>query len=488
MKIETVIADAEREVNSLKRSIRRDRDDVEEIIDFAKRQGRQNLTEPEDRQAEEIFSRIQRNRDALDRVEAKLGRAQAVKTETDEQEKRLEEVRPTNAGREFRASPRTTSFSVTRNERTYHPGRDIEAGFRNQPGGAFLLDVSRAFMNDPMAQDRLKRHMLEEYAEKPWLEERSSGTTNFVGLTVPAYLVEEAAPAVSAARPLADVMASKELPVSGMSVNLSRITTPTAAGIQATQNTTVANQDISDSLLTLNVQTAAGYVQLSRQAVERGVLTEDVTTTDLLKRVAVALDAQLLSQATVGLAATATSQSYVNATVDTTAIPAFMKQLIQAQNSVETTLLAQASPSHFVMSPRRYNWATAAVSSSWPVFSGTTVPPQSGAMMLTNEYGPSVRAVLNNGMKVTVDGNVTTQALGTALTGGTQDHVYCITAAESYLYEPPQRTIMIRAEQPQAAQLGILFVAYEYFAFTFQRYTGQSVLVNGTGLATPSFE
>src|SRR6266702_3496874 len=90
MKIETVIADAEREVNSLKRSIRRDRDDVEEIIDFAKRQGRQNLTEPEDRQAEEIFSRIQRNRDALDRVEAKLGRAQAVKTETDEQEKRLE--------------------------------------------------------------------------------------------------------------------------------------------------------------------------------------------------------------------------------------------------------------------------------------------------------------------------------------------------------------------------------------------------------------
>ena len=81
-----------------------------------------------------------------------------------------------------------------------------------------------------------------------------------------------------------------------MVVNLARITTPTAAGIQATQNTTVTTADIDDTLLSLNVQTAAGYSQLSRQAVERGILTEDVTTTDLLKRVAVALDTQLLSQ------------------------------------------------------------------------------------------------------------------------------------------------------------------------------------------------
>jgi hypothetical protein len=90
-------------------------------------------------------------------------------------------------------------------------------------------------------------------------------------------------------------------------------------------------------------------------------------------------------------------------------------------------------------------------------------------------------------MLVTVDANVTTAALGAAITGGTQDHVYCVTAQESYLYEPPQRTVMIRAEQPAATSLGIVFVAYEYFAFTFGRYAGQSVVVNGTGLGVPSF-
>jgi len=222
-------------------------------------------------------------------------------------------------------------------------------------------------------------------------------------------------------------------------------------------------------------------------ALEQLARLEDVTTTDLLKRVAVALDTQLLSQASVGLAASATSQTYTNATVDTTAIPTTWKALIQAQNTVETNLLAQASPSHFVMHPRRWNHFTAAISSQWPVIAGTNVPPQSWAAQLTNEYGPSVRAVLPNSMKITVDANISTVCLATALTGGTQDQIYCITAAESYLYEPPQRTVMIRAEQPAATSLGIVFVAYEYFAFTFGRYSGQSVVVNGSGLATPSF-
>src|SRR5207244_200397 len=161
------------------------------------------------------------------------------------------------------------------------------------------------------------------------------------------------------------------LPPEGMTVNLGRITTPTSVGLQTTENTTVANQDIDDTLLTENVQTAAGYVQVSRQAIDRGLLTEEVTTNDLLRRCATTLDSTL--------------QTYTNATVDTTAIPAAWKQLIQGQNTVETTLLAQAQPSHFIMHPRRWNWFTAAVSSTWPVVAGTSVPPQSWAVQLTKE-------------------------------------------------------------------------------------------------------
>jgi len=56
-----------------------------------------------------------------------------------------------------------------------------------------------------------------------------------------------------------------------------------------------------------------------------------------------------------------------------------------------------------------------------------------------------------------------------------------------FLWEDPNAPVYIRAEQPAAASLGILMVVYGYFAYSFRRYTGASVVINGTGLATPSF-
>jgi hypothetical protein len=155
----------------------------------------------------------------------------------------------------------------------------------------------------------------------------------------------------------------------------------------------------------------------------------------------------------------------------------------QAQNTVEDVLLAHAQPSHFIMAPRQWNWFTAAVSSSWPVIAGTNVPSQSWAVNLTKECGPKVRAELPNGMLVTVDANVSTVCLGTALTGGTQDQVYAVAADECHLWEDANSAVLLRCEQPSAASLGVLFVAQGYFAYSMRRYTGASVVVNGTGWA-----
>jgi hypothetical protein len=45
---------------------------------------------------------------------------------------------------------------------------------------------------------------------------------------------------------------------------------------------------------------------------------------------------------------------------------------------------------------------------------------------------------------------------------------------------------MIRAEQPNAANLGILFVVYGYFAYTFKRYPLSVQNLDGTGLVAPT--
>jgi HK97 family phage major capsid protein len=89
---------------------------------------------------------------------------------------------------------------------------------------SFIKDAFNAqFRNDYSANERLARHMKEESVER-----RDVGTGNFVGLVVPQYLTELAAPLARAGRPTADFATNKmALPPSGMTLEISRMTTGT---------------------------------------------------------------------------------------------------------------------------------------------------------------------------------------------------------------------------------------------------------------------
>ena len=108
---------------------------------------------------------------------------------------------------------------VGREERTYNPGNC-------RKGSEFLWDVTlKTMYNNIDAEARLNRHMQEERVERGQYLSRSVGTGAFAGLTVPAYLTEQYAPAVSANRPFADNCRKWSLPADGMVVNISQITT-----------------------------------------------------------------------------------------------------------------------------------------------------------------------------------------------------------------------------------------------------------------------
>lgn len=103
-------------------------------------------------------------------------------------------------------------------------------------------------------------------------------------------------------------------------------------------------------------------------------------------------------------------------------------------------------------------------------------------VQVTNEYGPSIRGVLTNGLRVCVDANVLTNGG----VGTNQDEIYLLASDEIHLWEQPNQPLLIRAEQPNVANLGILLVAYEYFAYTAQRYTNNPGKISGTGLIAPA--
>ena len=160
----------------------------------------------------------------------------------------------------------------------------------------------------------------------------------------------------------------------------------------------------------------------------------------------------------------------------------FWPYIFQAQSKLEQALLAQARVDYVICHPRRWNWLTAQVGSTYPFLGaqGSGVAPQQGAVQVTNEYGASVRGVLSNGLKVVVDASVPTN------TGGTQDEVYVVASDEVHLWEDPNAPMLIRAEQANAAALGVLLVCYQYAAYTVQRYANNPSKITGTGLAAPA--
>jgi hypothetical protein len=271
-----------------------------------------------------------------------------------------------------------------------------------------------------------------------------------------------------------------------MTINISRITTPTNVQLQASENAAISpDSSIDDTLLTENVQTAAGTQTLSRQAIDRGTGIEDITLDDLFRRYATTLDSTLINQATTGLAAVSTSQ-----TLTTTTSPSAYSAVIQAAAGVEGVLMGWASADLAVMHSRRWYKLLSAVTTSWPMIYGRGDGITDRVVGANDQlgYNEGIRGRLANGLNVVVDNNITTVGLAQAITGGTQDQIYVVPSQECHLWEDPNAPVFIRAEQPQLSNLGVNLVLYGYFAYSFRRFTGATININGAGLATPAFD
>lgn len=428
-----------------------------------------NLTE------EGVRAQVER-RDAAD---AEVTRRQSALDELLAEEAREAEIAALQA-RNTPAANRAPAYDrvgrVGAEERTYRPDQD-------RRGQHFERDVAAAFLGDYEARDRLARHMAEERTERGEQLQRATGgvgTGAFAGLVVPQYLTDLYAPAAAARRPFADACRKHDLPAQGMTVNLSRITTATSTALQAAELDAVSENNIDDTLLTINVQTVAGQQTISRQAIERGSGVEPVVMDDLFRRYATTLDTTLITQASTGLSAAATALTAFSTGGATDLYP----RIIEGLSGVESAMLDMASGENIVvMHSRRWYWLQNALSASWPLISQPGIAAQMGGTNLGASYGSGVRGVLPNGTPVIVDNNVPTNKG----TGTNEDEIYVVDRNECHLWEDPSAPMFIRAEQPKLDKLGVLLVVYGYAAYTHSRYA-QAQKIGGAGLVPPTFD
>lgn len=372
------------------------------------------------------------------------------------------------------ATPKTSvaTTSITREERTYRPDN----------GASFVKDAFNAQVRgDFAAAERLARHMKEESVER-----RDVDTGNFTGLVVPQYLVDLAAPLARAGRPTADFATNKmPLPASGMTLNISRMTTGTSTAVQETQNTAVSETDADDTLLTVDVRTIAGQQDLSRQVIERGTGVDGFVIADLIRSWHTTLDNQILNGTgsngqMKGIRASGGNSVTFTSTAPTVALlyPKLADALQKVQSNVFTT------PTHWIMHPRRLAFLLAATDTAGrPV----VVPTANGPFNAVGT-GAGVAQYANSGYQLLGLPIITDANVGTTYGAATnQDEIYLVDSREMHLWEQPGAPFSLRFDATAPGSLTIKTVVYGYGAFTAERYPAAASIISGTGLTAPSF-
>jgi HK97 family phage major capsid protein len=479
-------ASIEREISENDSAIGRHRREIESYLSDAQSRGASTLDYETDLRSERLFTDIEQLQNKNRRLEAQLARAREVESEETRNESRLNSVRPTNAGSANRNRPAYDEVMRVGSEpMTYR--QQIQRNPDGSPAEpTFLSDLYRAqILNDPSAHERLARHGHEMTREQPKLIQRAVSSGGVPGFAPPAYLTQYFAEYARAGRPVANLCTRLPLPAEGMSVNIPRVTTPTATGVQATENATIANQDPATTLLSVPVVTVGGYVVVSRQALERGPMTEEVIVADLAADYNAKLDGQLVNgSGSSGQHLGILNVSGINAVTYTDASPTLGAMWPKIASAVGQVMSGRfAGPSAMTMTPVEWAWMLSTKDGN----GRPLIQPNQGAY---NPLGNAADQPTYQGtagqlfnVPVHLDGNIPAN-LGT---GTNETRIIVADFADIMLFEDASGApSQLRFEQPSGQSLGVLLVAYGYSAFAAGRQPKAISVLAGSGLITPA--
>lgn len=345
---------------------------------------------------------------------------------------------------------------------------------------SFFKDVLYASKEgDPRAQARLQRHTREMEVEGRAM---TTGAGSGIGFVPPAYLQDEWAEFARAARPTADAIGSRPLPASGVSFNIPRVTTGSTTAVQASEGAAVNDSSPVTDDLTLTLTTVAGKVDMSRQAFDRSdPAMDDVIGADLAADLAQKVDIQVINGS--GAAGQVEGLLQSDGTVAVTytdATPTVAELWGKITDAVQQIASQRFMyPNLIVMHPRR--WATfigTLDSSGRPIVPFGT--PQNALAQFRNVTPQGIVAEMQ-GLAVLVDPNIPT-----TLGAGTEDAILVMRTQDIVFFEDQTPTIRVY-EEVLSGTLQVRVQAWQYIAFSAEKYPKALGIITGTGLIAPTF-
>jgi HK97 family phage major capsid protein len=418
--------------------------------------------------------------EASEEFDSKFARSNELHAEIKEMNEKIEEAR--EAAETLKAVKESRNALGVEDEDLGDKEAVVEVAepdmYRKGGDHSFISDAWAARSGDFKAQERLNKHQD--------FEARDVGTGAFTGLVVPQYLVDEYAPIARAGSPFYNAVPKKDLPAFGNKIEISRITTGSAAAEQASENSAVQETNMDDTLLTVNVDTIAGQQDVSRQALERGgqpgFSLENIIFQDLVAAYYTKLDNLMINgSGSSGQPLGISQVSGINQTTYTDASPTVAElypKLADAVQEINSNRFAPATA--ILMHPRRWGFLTAGVdSSNRPlVLPAGNNPDNAAGVGDAAAYGQVVGSVL--GLPVITDANIRTD-----LGAGTEDAIYIAKVDDHIMFE--DNLFQLKFEETNAGSLTTKMVVYGYVAFASGRYPKGISEIVGTGLIAPTF-
>lgn len=349
-------------------------------------------------------------------------------------------------------------------------GRE-ESVYRPDVARSFYGDLVKSRQGDRDAAERLHKHQAQ------MRDVTTTNTTSGGGFVPPQYLGDLYADYARAGRPFADVLPKLNLPLTGMTISIPKITTGVTAAVQATENTGVSETDHVSTQISVPVVTIAGLNDVSKQLFDRsdpGI--DQIIFMDLLGAYNAALDTQLISGAgSSGEHDGLDNVASINTVTFTEGSPTAANTIPRIYDAIQKVWSTRyAAPTHILMHPRRAAALAAGLSSTFPVFQ------QGGLNQAVGTQNTGLVGMMC-GLPVIVDANITT----TEGASTNQDAIYVVRAPDMPLMEGPIQTDVFA--DVGSAGLTVRLRLFSYSAFASNRQPKGIAKISGTGLVTPTF-
>lgn len=436
------------------------------------------------------------------KIDEEIAKTEARIAEVDAQEKRAAKATAV-LGETGSADRQPGGAVVTSEPMTYERGN----------GHSYFLDLARAqLQNNAEARSRLERHATELRVELPKREARrdeaarrqirgiegvkeqhaesaferrvNPNRTDGQGgyFVPPLWLVDEYIELPRFGRPFAGSVRNFELPSGTDSVNLPKVSTGTATGVQTADGASVTSTDMTDTFVTAPVRTIAGQQDVAMQLLDQSPTSFDqVVFTDLIGDYNAQLDLQTINgSGSSGQVTGVLNASSINSVTYTDAsptLPEMWPSFAQAASLIAKNRKRPALATF--MSPSIWYWIAGSIDSSNRPY--VQIEPGTGFNILAlqtgvESEGPAGRIM---GLPVLLDGNIPA-----TLGGGTESRIITARTSDLYLWEGSLRTRVLT--EVLSGTLQVRFQVYNYVAFMPDRLPKAISVISGTGVIPQS--